>query len=147
MSCSSSKTPTQTATAIKAAIDSSSWLFTATNVIPQGSSSRQPNGVYTMRLTPTELNVYLPYFGRAYGGAGVYGADNPMNFESTEFDKQQQRMKDDKWRISFKPAKQQIESMVLEVFDNGAANLDVMLTNRTPISYRGVIRPLNSSGR
>ncbi len=146
ISCSPPKAvATADAAAIAQAIDSG-WLFTATYVMPQSGRARQPNGVYTVRYTPNELNVYLPYFGKSYGGADVYNSDGPLDFISKDFALEKQRAKQDSWRMVFKPAGQQIQSMSFEIFDNGAANLDVIFNNRSPISFRGVISLKPSGG-
>ena len=139
-SCGSAKnTVTNTdSVALTQAVDSGSWVFTVSTVIPQGGRTRQPNGFYTVSYSTQNLNVYLPYFGRAYSGADVFGADNPLNFVSKDFSIEKEILNDDKWRIVFKPADQrQVQSMGFEIFKNGSASLDVIMTNRSPISYRG----------
>lgn len=122
-------------------LDSGSWLFTVTNIIPQSGGARQPNGVYTMSYSVKELNVNLPYFGRAYSGADVFNSPDPLSFVSKEFTVDKQRMKDDKWRFVFKPSDQpQLQSITCEIYDNGSASLDVILSNRSPISYKGTVK-------
>ena len=139
ISCRSSKAVAAVDAATIAQVMDSGWLFTASYVMPQTGRERQPNGVYTVRYTPNELYVYLPYFGKSYGGGDVYNTDGPLDFVSKDFALEKQRSTKDSWRLVFKPAGKQIQSMSFEIFDNGAANLDVIFNNRSPISFRGVI--------
>jgi hypothetical protein len=148
ISCSSSG---QTSAAQKAsitnAIDSGNWIFTVTNFTPQGGRTSQPNGVYTVSYSSQTLQVNLPYFGRAYSGADIIGGQSPLNFVSTDITVGKQLLKNDNWRILLKIADQpQVQSMNFEIFDNGSATLNVILTNRSPISYGGILRE-NSSRR
>ena len=63
-----------------AAIDpaaDSNWVFTAAIVRPQVGNPGPVNGNYTVKLVQNKLSVYLPYFGRAYGGSDVFSGHNP----------------------------------------------------------------------
>jgi hypothetical protein len=140
-SCSASKNVAADAVVLTQAIDTGKWVFTVSTIIPQGGRTREPNGFYTVNYSPQELNVYLPYFGTGYSGSDAYGGNNPLSFVTKEFKMDKQRLKDDKWRIVFTAInQQQVQSMTFDIFDNGSASLDVILTSRSPISYRGNVR-------
>lgn len=139
-SCGSSKTFSESATTQELAksIDSSNWTFTVQQVRPQQGSNRIPNGNYTVIYKPGILNVYLPYFGRAFGGADVLQSENPLSFISKNFVVEKDQLKYNKWSIIFKPGDQpQVQSMTFTLFNSGSGSLNIIMTNRTPISYSG----------
>lgn len=140
-SCSSSKTVNDSAnTTVTAAIDSNNWVFTALQVRPQTGRSGMVNGVYTVTYTPGKLNVYLPYFGRAYGNADLLSNKSPLDFILTDFTVNKEQEKAGRWRIVFKPVDQkEIQSLSFVLFTNGSASLDIILTNRSPISFTGTV--------
>ena len=140
-SCSSSKTVNEPAnTTVAAAIDSNNWVFTALQVRPQTGRSGMVNGVYTVAYTPGKLNVYLPYFGRAYGNADLLSNKSPLDFILTDFTANKEQEKTNRWRIVFKPADQKdIQSLSFVLFTNGTASVDIILTNRSPISFTGTV--------
>lgn len=140
-SCSSSKEVNQQGnTTIATAIDSSNWVFTALQVRPQTGRSGMVNGVYTVAFTPGKLNIYLPYFGRAYGNADLLSNKSPLDVIFTAFTENKEQEKTNRWRIVFKPADQkEIQSLSFVLFTNGTASLDIILTNRSPISFTGTV--------
>lgn len=146
ISCGSSgQTSASQKASIINAIDSGNWIFTVTNISPQGGRSRQPNGLYTVSYSSQTLNVNLPYFGRAYSGADIIGGQSPLNFISKEIKMEQRKLKNDNWEIVFTIEDQrQVQSMSFEVFDNGSASLNIILSNRSPISYSGTLRRKNN---
>ncbi|MFT3979184.1 MAG: DUF4251 domain-containing protein [Ferruginibacter sp.] len=143
-SCSSSKTGTinnQQDTGIAQAIDTGRWTFNVTMVNPQSGPSTLPNGFYTVSYSPQNLNVYLPYIGQAFGGADVLSQNNPLGFISKDFEIKKTLTKKGKWTIEFKPRDQkQVQSLTFTLFNSGSASLNVVMTNRTPISYTGTVQ-------
>lgn len=140
-SCSSSQTTAQPAnTSVTAAIDSNNWVFTALQVRPQTGRTGPVNGLYTVTYTPDTLNVYLPYFGRAYGNADLLRNKSPLDVVLTDFTVNKEQEKPGRWRIVFKPADQKdLQSLSFVFFTNGSAALDIILTNRSPISFTGTV--------
>lgn len=126
--------------AIKKAIEEGAWKFNVTLVSPQSGSSQQPNGIYYVSLKHDSLNVYLPYFGRAFAGANVLSGENVLDFITQNYDKVITPSGAHKWEITFS-TKEQRELPVLQfyIFDNGNASLNVRMNNRSPISYSGYI--------
>jgi len=122
-------------------INDSSWIFTATYTVPQTGRSGPVNGNYTVTYTPAKLRVYLPYFGEAYGGADVMSSDNPLDFTSTDFSGVPLRGKKGEHNIVIKPADNaRVSSMSFTFYDNGNAHLDVIMNNRSGISFNGNVR-------
>lgn len=143
-SCSSSKQVTTPVTAqdMQAAINNNQWLFTADYVMPQSARSRNINGVYTISCTDGKITVQLPYFGRGYAGADVFSTKSVLDFASTDFDLDKQEKKEGEWRLVFKPKdNREIQSCTMNFYSNGSANVDFILTNHSPISFRGRFAP------
>lgn len=124
---------------VSVSIDSSRWMFTVNMVQPQQGMTQQPNGTYDVQFKPGNLYVYLPYFGRAFNAAEVYGTSkSALDFTSRDFTVEKEQQGEGKWRIVVKPKDQpQVQSMTFTVFSNGSGSLDIIMTNRTPISYTG----------
>lgn len=142
--CSSSR-PVTTATAeeTKQAIVSDQWIFVAQSAIPQGGRSRMLTTRYEMRVSKDTIIAYLPYFGRSFSGAGAMTNPNPLDFKSIDFSISREEKNKGGWRVAIKPKDiNAIQSMLLELYENGSANLNVTLTDRTPISFMGTVEPV-----
>lgn len=123
----------------KALIDSQNFIFRAQSVTPQMGNLRQLNAdYYTLRITKDAITSDLPYFGRAYS-APIDPTQGGLQFTSKQFDYNVQDKKN-KWEITIKTKDvNDASQMLLTIYDNGTAYLQVNSTNRQPISYNGVI--------
>ncbi len=122
-------------------LNDSSWVFTATYSIPQSGRAGPVNGNYSVIYLSQKLRVYLPYFGTSYGGADVLSSDNPLDFVSTDFTSVALQGRKGEHNIVIKPAdKTQVSSMSFTFYDNGNAHLDVVMNNRSGISFSGNVR-------
>src|SRR6218665_1992561 len=125
---------------VSQAIDTGRWVFNVTSIQPQSGRSQIPNGFYTVSFAPGNLNVYLPYIGQAYGSADLLGGNNPLNFVSKNFEMKKALVKKNKWTIEFKPIDQkQVQSLSFTIFNSGSASLNIIMTDRSPISYQGTV--------
>jgi hypothetical protein len=141
--CSSSNRTTATSANenIIKAIDSSAWMFTPQQMRPLTGRAKSVTGNYSVILGNQKLSVYLPYFGSAQAGADVFSNRGPLDFTSTDFTVDKQLAKEGEWRINKKPKDQrEVQSLYFDVFSNGAASLNVTLTNHTPISFNGTVK-------
>lgn len=131
-------TQAQTSNA-KALIDGQNFIFRAQSVTPQTGNMRQlSNDYYTLSITKDAVTSDLPYFGRAYS-APIDPTQGGMQFTSKKFDYDVQDKKK-KWEITIKTKDvNNATQMLLTVYDNGTAYLQVNSTNRQAISYNGVI--------
>ena len=126
---------------ISEAINKGEWVFTANYVMPQSGRSRSTNGIYTATFSNNKFVVYLPYFGRAYS-AQLGSNQGPLDFNTSDFDLNKEEKREGQWSVVLKPKDyREVQSMNFTLYDNGAANLDVTLTNRSPISFRGYVTP------
>ena len=127
--------------AITVAINKDEWVFTANYVMPQSGRSRQTNGLFTVTYSENKFVVYLPYFGRSYT-AQLGSSQGPLDFKTADFDLAKEQQKEGQWSLVLKPKDyKEVQALNFTLFDNGSANLDVTLTNRSPISCRGTLAP------
>lgn len=140
-SCGTAQQTTSTKEPVATSIDSNRWDFNVQMVRPQEGMNRIPNGTYSVTYTTGKLNVYLPYFGRAFSGAEVFGTSkSALDFISKDFTVEKEQQGEGKWRIVVKPKDQrQVQSMTFVLFSNGSGSLDIIMTNRSPISYTGTV--------
>ncbi len=142
--CTTGKQVTATASTeeITTAIQSDRWQFTANTVMPQTGRSRPANDMYDVQFTKDSMQVYLPYFGRSYSSAGAMNNKGPLDFITTSFSFNKVQNNKGGWDITVKPKdNNEIQSMSFTLYDNGSAQLNVLLTNRSPISFSGIVSP------
>jgi hypothetical protein len=139
-SCSSSRQIKNQATKeeVMQAINSDNWLFKANVALSEYGNTRYLTGEYDVKLANKSLEVYLPYFGRAYTASMTN--QNPLNFKSTEFTYNKTEDRAGSWLITIKPTDQrEVQSMTFTLFESGNAQLNVTLTNRSPINFTGFV--------
>lgn len=141
--CSSGNKLSADSKVITQAINDDQWIFTANMVMPQSGRSRIVNGQYDVEFKKDTLNVYLPYFGRSFSTSGILNNQSPLDFKSTEFSYIKELGKKGAWLVIVKPKdNSEVQSLSFTLSADGYANLDVLLTNRSPISFRGTISPI-----
>lgn len=145
-SCSSTKHTDVVVSASKEettqAINNDRWIFVVNQIMPQNGRSRTATSRYDVRSSKDTLRVQLPYFGRAYSGAAVMENTSPLDFTSTDFDRTRDEGNNGKWNITIKPKdNREVQSLNFTLYDNGSAQLNVLLTNRSPISFSGSVMP------
>jgi hypothetical protein len=141
--CSSSKQATSDASkaAVTEAINKNDWVFTANYVMPQSGRSRTTTSVYTVTYSENKFLVDLPYFGRAYS-ASIGSTESVLNFKTSDFDISKNMKKEGEWDITVKPKDyKEVQTLNFSLYANGSAGLSVILTNRSPISFRGTVAP------
>jgi ABC-type oligopeptide transport system substrate-binding subunit len=124
------------------AINNDHWTFSATSSNPQNNRARGGlTGINEVKYGKDTMIVYLPYFGSLYGGAEVLNTRGPLDFTSTNFEVIKEK-KNDHWLITIKPKDHSpVQSLYFTLFETGNAQLNVTLTNRSPISYNGEVSP------
>ena len=124
------------------AINNDRWIFVVNQIMPQTGRSRTATSRYDVRSSKDTLSVQLPYFGRAYSGADVMTNNSPLNFTSTDFDRVKEEGGNGKWNITIKPKdNREVQSLNFTLYNNGSAQLNVQLANRSPISFSGSVMP------
>ena len=126
---------------IAQAINNSRWNFKATNAMPSYGNSRNLGGdYYFVKCQKDTLIVALPYFGKLNSPAGALEG-NPLDFKSTSFTLTKENKKAGEWLVTINRPDKEVQSMSFTFFDNGSAQLNVIMTNRTGISFSGRVAP------
>ena len=130
----------QQASAMQKKLDTRQFVFVAQTVIPQRGSLRQLTSTYDLKVSNDSLVCNLPYFGRAYT-APIDPSSGGFNFVSTSFDYTVKPRKKSGWDVLIKPTdKKDVQQMLLNVFANGSASLQVISNSRQPISFNGNVK-------
>ena len=145
-SCSSEKQLNSSFTQeeIALAVNNDRWDFTAQHVMPSYGRSRVITGSYFVNCRKDSLMVALPYYGKVNSPAGASNT-NPLDFQSTNIKIEKQEKKPGEWLVTVKPDNPEVRAMVFSFFDNGSAQLNITMTNRSGISYTGKIAPVKGS--
>lgn len=141
--CSPAKQATGTGSneEIAQAISTDNWLFIADRALPQRGRSRNLTGQYEVHCSKDTIVSYLPYFGRAYS-APVLETTSPLDFKTTDFSISKEQNDKGRWSITIRPKDyREVQSFDFILFNNGSAQLNVQLTNRSSISFNGFVRP------
>jgi len=124
---------------LRAQIDARHFTFNAQSATSMGGRTRQLTGSNTLTVHGDSLDVYLPYFGRAYS-ATLGDTNGGINFSSTSFSYDEQHAKNGGWIIIIKPKDEKNASnMQLSISEDGYATVQVMSNNRQMISFYGQV--------
>jgi hypothetical protein len=134
------KKPSAKETAIKNMVDSQNYVFVAQTALPLSGRTRQLTSDYDLRVTKSSIVSYLPYFGRAYQ-APLDPTKGGLTFTSKDFDYTATPGKKSGWTVQIKPKDNgDVQQMTLNISSGGYGTLQVVSTNRQPISFNGYIR-------
>lgn len=135
---------------IKRIITSDNYAFKANYVIPMSMSPRALTSDYDVRVTKGKLEVYLPYFGRAYSAPRNLN-DGGIKLNTTDYDYKVVEKRKGGWDITIKPKRTTINTvndvqiLRLDVSTDGYASLQVTSGSRQPISFNGYIEEIKKS--
>ena len=86
---------------------------------------------------------YLPYFGKANVGADIMSGKGPLDFTSVDFIAETLRPKEGEWHVSIKPKDySEVQQLSFNLYSNGSATLDVIMTNRSAIRFTGRVQAM-----
>jgi len=94
--------------------------------------------MYNVSFAPENIISYLPYYGRAYSGAG-YGNDSGIKFEGKPEEFTVTKGKKNYTVKAVVKGERDQFSLILTVSFEGSASLTVNSNSRSSISYNGVI--------
>ncbi len=124
------------------AIIADQWIFIADHALPQRGRSRILTSRYAVILKSDTLKSDLPYFGQAYT-AVIGETKSPLDFTSVNPGIDKKNNRKNKWTIEIKPNDyREVQSFNFTFYSNGAAQLNVALTNRSSISFNGKLMPI-----
>ena len=125
--------------AIKNMVESQNYIFKAQSASPMGGRVRQLTTDYDLKVTKETIVSDLPYFGRAYS-APMDPSKGGIQFTSKNFDYTLTPGKKDGWSVLIKPKDySDVQQMTLTISSTGYASLQVISTNRQPISFNGTV--------
>ncbi len=130
---------------VKQIIEDQNFVFDANYVNPTRSAGRSLTSSYDLTITKDTIICYLPYFGRAYVAPPYGSSDGGIKFTNTNFSYVLKAGKKDGWSVTIKPKDKNIgkwndvQSMYLTISNDGYASLQVISSNRDPISFNGTI--------
>jgi len=125
---------------IEQAINNDKWDFTAEYAQPLSGQRRIITGSYYVYCRKDTLIVALPYYGRLNSAAGASNQD-PLDFKSTDFKLTKEKRKKGGWYVTIKSPNSEVQSMNFTFFDNGTAQANFIMTNRSAIDFSGKIAP------
>lgn len=120
------------------AITNDQWDFLADYAMPSYGASRNIMGVYFVKCRKDSLIVSLPYYGKITSPAGANNA-NPLDFQTSDFKLTKEKRKKGGWFITIKPTNPEVRSMTFTFYENGSAQLNFIMTNRSGISFSGKV--------
>jgi hypothetical protein len=126
---------------IAQAINNDRWDFTAEYAQPLSGQKRYLTGSYYVHFRKDTVIVSLPYYGRLNSTAGASNQD-PLDFKSTDFKLTKEKRKKGGWYVNIKPSNSEVQSMNFTFFDNGTAQANFTMTNRSAIDFSGKIAPV-----
>ena len=130
----------------KTALESNSFVFAATQMIPSGGRSRTLTSSYEARIENDTITCYLPFFGRAHT-VSYGGSESPMDFTQPIEDYSFEKVKKG-YEIKFSVNnKSDRLNFFFQIADNGSSSLSVTSTNRSTISYYGNIEKVRKEDK
>jgi Domain of unknown function (DUF4251) len=144
LSCTSTQPlPVADPGSINKAIDSARWQFVPTQAMPLVGRTRVVTSDFIFQYTSKKIMSYLPYFGKANVGANILSGKGPLDFTSTDFIAETLRPKDGEWHVSIKPKDySEVQQLSFNLYSNGSATLDVIMTNRSAIRFTGLVQAM-----
>ncbi|WP_207422942.1 DUF4251 domain-containing protein [Desertivirga brevis] len=144
----SAQTKKQTREKIKAAevqklLDSKRFSFKAQTVQPLRGGTINLTSDYELVINKDTLQSYLPFFGRAFT-APMNPSESPLIFNSTNFNYNAANGKKGSKNITVEINDQNsnVRRFYISVSGQGYATLQVLNSNRDPISFNGYIAAL-----
>ena len=108
-------------------------------MMPIRGGMKHLNDSYNIRLSGDTLYSYLPYFGRAY--TVPYGGGKGLHFQAPLQDYVVSHPKRDLTVIQLLVTNDEDQyHYMIELYDNGRANLTVRATEREQISFSGEMK-------
>lgn len=125
---------------VKNIVDSSQFTFVAERMNPLRGRNRILTSYYDVEVKPDTLSSFLPYFGRSFQ-APMDPSKSPLEFHSYNFTYKVTQKNPDQWQVFINPKdRQEIQQLMFTIFNNGTATLNIVSTNRDPISFYGHIQ-------
>lgn len=129
---------------IKDMVEAQNFVFKATYASPMRGGSRSLTSDYDLTIGKDTIVSFLPYFGRAFVAPNPGTTDGGIKINTTKFSYASVK-KGSGWNITIKPKDKNIsdwrdvQTLNLSVSQDGYGSLQVISTNRDPISFTGYV--------
>jgi hypothetical protein len=132
---------------ITSLVDSQHYVFIAQSASPMTGRTRQLTSDYSLKVSTDVIISDLPYYGRAYS-APVDPSQLGIQFTSKAFSYTKSSRKKGGWDIVIKlKDSHDVQQMLLTIFENGHASLQVLSNNRQAITFNGSIKAARPSNQ
>ena len=123
----------------EALVNAREFVFTGNTAFPQGGRSiNLTSNTNYVKFHPDRIESELPYYGRAYSGAG-YGGDTGLKFEGTPEEYTVTKGKKEYRIDAIVKGEYDTYRILLTIGFEGSASLSIISDNRSSISYSGEI--------
>jgi hypothetical protein len=131
----------QKAASIKHKIDEQKYTFIAQYALPLRGGQRYLTSDYDLHVKKDSVIAWLPYFGRVYMDVPYNPTDDGIKFTSTKFDYKITEKKKGGWTVTIvlKDVRRS-QKLLMDIFPNGSASLQVLSNSRDAISFNGYIK-------
>ncbi|HEY8784663.1 MAG TPA: DUF4251 domain-containing protein [Mucilaginibacter sp.] len=135
--------------AIKKMMIVHNYVFKADYAYPLRGGQKILNYDYDLRVSKDSIIAFLPYYGVAHLAPNPGETEGGIKFTSTNFIYEVKQNKNGTWDIFIKPKDNNItdwrdvQQLRLSISPKGYANLQVISSNRDPISFSGYIAEKN----
>ena len=130
-------------------VNDTSYVFEANYADPMNGGQKVLTSEYDLKITRDTVTAFLPYYGRAYMAPNTPDVnEGGIKFTSTNFSYKMQKKKNGTWSILIKKKDtnltdwRDVQSLTLDISPQGYASLEVISTNRDPISFDGNIEKI-----
>ncbi len=125
---------------------SNNYVFKANYVVPMSMNPGPLNSAnYDVTVNEGKLDVYLPYFGRAFAAPRDPNNDGGIKLSTSDYAYTSTTNKKGGWDVVIKPKKttlntsSDIQQMKLTVGKDGYATMYITSLHRQPITFNGFI--------
>ena len=121
---------------VTAALKERNYKISVNRMIPLRGNSKTVSYGYGVEVRNDSLLSYLPYFGHAYNVP--YGGGKGLNFSAPIESYRESQPKDDRRHIEISLTNDEdTYQYIIDIFNNGSANIDVIPRERDRITYYG----------
>lgn len=132
------------AAAVERLLTSKKFVFTAEYASAAQGGAVYLNSYYYLEINPDAIGSVLPYYGNTYSAGGT--SESSIKLSSKNFEYSATKSTPGHWYVSIKPKDSTTEKeLVLDVTNDGTANLVVISNNRGRMSYTGVVEEKEGS--
>lgn len=122
--------------AVKEQVESRNYKIDVNRAIPMGAPSIALTYSYNLKIKNDSVYSYLPYYGRAY--SIPYGGGKGLNFDAPLKNYEMKKGRKGIMTIRFDTQNSEDHfKFIINIYENGSANIDVNMQNRQSISFYG----------